>query len=417
MAWYDDLLEWAGSDTGSKILDTGLKVGGTLYSANQASGAQQAVSNQQMQQAQQAAESAMFRPVGITSRFGASGFKYDPQGRLIGAGYQAAPDIAAQREALLKMGTGALTAAGEYPASLVAPRRAAEGLFGLANQFLPTSTATSASPEAMSYVDQLRRLGGAVTPTSYDTSAAAQDYMQRQQGLLAPQREQQLAELRNRLQQTGRAGLATGSTMAGNLQATNPEMAAYFNAIAQQDAQLAANAEQLARQNLQQDITFGTGLTGRALQTQEGADELARQRMLQNLQVGTGLFGTGLGLFDRSFGSQRAALTPFSDYLAAAQTLEGLSQNPLELSRTFGSSAAASGAQAGSLLSNAARAAAALNSQAAADRSGAIQGAIAGATDPISQLIRGLVTPTTDEQRRVQTAYGSVPSDVQFYGA
>lgn len=415
MAWYDDLLNWATSDTGSKLLSAGVNAAGTAYAANQAAGAQQNIANQQMQQTQQAAEAAMFRPVGITSRFGSAGFQYDPQGRLTGAGYQVAPDVAAQREALLRMGTGALTAAGEFPAALTAPRQAATGLFGLANQFIPTSTAAAASPEAMSYAAQLRQLGGQVTPGAYDTTAAAQDYVRRQQGLLAPQREQQLAELRNRLQQTGRAGLATGSTMAGNLQATNPEMAAYFNAIAQQDAALAANAEQIARQNLQQDITFGTGLTGRALQTQEAADELARQRMLQNLQTGTGLFGTGLGLINQTFGTQRAALTPFTDYLTAAQTIEGLGQNPLELARTLGSSAAASGAQAGSLLSGAAARAAALNAAAAADRSSAIQGAIAGATDPITALIRGLATPSV-EQRRIQTAYGSVPSDVMFTG-
>lgn len=393
MAWYDDLLNFATSDAGTKLLSAGIGALGTGYATNQAANAQQNVANQQMAQTQQAAEAAMFRPVGVTSRFGSSGFQYDPQGRLTGAGYQLAPDIAAQREALIRMGSGALATAGEVPASLAQTRQAAQGLFGLANQFLPTSATSTASPESMAYVNQLRQLGGQVTPTSYDTTAAARDYVQRQQALLAPQREQQLADIRNRLFQTGRSGLATGSTMAGNLQATNPEMAAYYNALAQQDAQLAANAEQVARQNLQQDITFGTGLSGRALQTQETADELARQRLLSNLQTGTGLFGTGLGLMDRTFASQQAALSPFTSYLSAAQTLEGLGQNPLEIARSLGSSQAASGAQAGNLLSNAIARSAALNAGAAADRSGAITGAVAGAVDPITQLIRGLITP------------------------
>lgn len=410
-----DILSFMTSPTGSNLLSAGVSALGSAYAANQAAGAQQNIANQQMAQGQQAADAAMFRPVGITSRFGASGFRYDPSGRLIGAGYQVAPDIAGQREALIRMSTGALGTAAQVPGQVAPVQQAAQGLFGLAGQFLPTSAASSASPEAMSYANQLRQLGGQVTPTSYDTTAAARDYVSRQQSLLAPQREQQLAELRNRLQQTGRAGLATGSTMAGNMQATNPEMAAYFNAIAQQDAALAANAEQLARQNLQQDITFGTGLSGRALQTQEAADELARQRLLSNLQVGTGLFGTGLGLMNQTAAAQQNALAPYSSYLSAAQTLEGLGQNPLELSRTFGSAASASGAQAGQLLSDAAARAAARNAAAQQLRSDAITGAVAGATDPITQLIRGLV-PQPTQQQQVQTAYGNVPYGFGFSG-
>jgi len=44
---------------------------------------------------------------------------------------------------------------------------------------------------------------------------AAQQYMARQQDLLAPSRERQFAGLQNRLFQTGRGGLATGATQAG----------------------------------------------------------------------------------------------------------------------------------------------------------------------------------------------------------
>lgn len=417
MAWYDDILNFATSDTGSRLLSAGIGALGTGYAANQAANAQQDVANQQMAAGQQAAEAAMFRPVGITSRFGSSGFQYDPQGRLVGAGYQVAPDIAAQREALLNMSNRALTSASQAPDFYGAQRQNIQGLFGLGSQFLPTSATSSASPDAMSYVNRLRELSGQVTPTSYDTTAAAQNYVQRQQALLAPQREQQLGEIRNRLFQTGRSGLATGSTMAGNMQATNPEMAAYYNALAQQDAQLAANAEQIARQNLQQDINLGTGLAGRALQTQEASDEIARQRLLSNLNVGTGLFGTGFNLLNAAYGGQTSALSPYSSYLAAAQTLEGLGQNPLDVARTFGSSQAAAGAQAGNLLTNAARAASPYASSAGSLQSSALTGAIAGMSDPITQLIRGLYTaPSNTAMQNVQTAYGTIPSDTQFYG-
>jgi CubicO group peptidase (beta-lactamase class C family) len=165
---------------------------------------------------------------------------------------------------------------------------AAQGLFNLGQQYI------AESPEA-----------------------AAQRVMSQQQGLLAPQREQQLANIRNQLQQTGRAGLATGATTAGGLAATNPEMAAYYNAIAQQDAQLAANAQQQA----QQQAAFGAGL-----------------------------FGTGAGLIGQGYGLQTQALAPWQSYLGGAQTIEGLGQQALTTGAGLGSSAAQAGAQQGASL-------------------------------------------------------------------
>ena len=99
MAWYDALIGPA------------ITAAGSIYAANQATDAQQNIANQQVAAGQQAAEMAAFRPVGVTTRFGKSGFTYDDQGRLTGAGYQVAPDIAAQREALLGLSGGALSQA------------------------------------------------------------------------------------------------------------------------------------------------------------------------------------------------------------------------------------------------------------------------------------------------------------------
>ena len=378
MAWYDSLIGPA------------IGAAGTIYAANQAASAQQNVAASNTAAAQQAAEAAAFRPVGVTTRFGKSGFTYDDQGRLSGAGYQVAPDVAAQREALMGMAGGSLSQAQQAQGFAPQMQGYAQGLFGLGQQFLPTSTDYSASPEAQAYAQQLRGLSGQVMPQSYDTQAAAQQYMQQQQGLLAPQREQQLAGIRNQLQQTGRSGLATGGTMAGNRAATNPEMAAYYNAIAQQDAQLGANAQQIARGNLQQDIALGQQLGGQALQTQQSAEEIARQRMLSNLQTGTGLFGTGAGLIGQGYGLQTQALSPYNAYLGGAQTIEGLGQQALTTGTSLGSSQAAAGAQQGSLLNSAAARNAALQSQAAGLQSSALQGGIAGMTDPIAQLIANL---------------------------
>lgn len=373
-----------------EIAKTAVPVLGGLYAANQAQNTQQNIANQQVAAGQQAAEMAAFRPVGVTTRFGKSGFTYDDQGRLTGAGYQVAPDIAAQREALLGLSGGALSQAQTAQGYMPQYQGAAQSLFGLGSQFLPASTAYSASPEAQAYAAQLRGIAGQAMPTSYDTSAAAQRYMEQQQGLLAPQREQQLAQIRNQLQQTGRAGLATGATMAGSRAATNPEMAAYYNAIAQQDAALAANAQQQARANLIQDIGLGQQLGGAALQTQQAAEEIARQRMLSNIQTGQGLFGAAGTLLGQGYGLQTQALAPYTSYLSGAETIEGLGQQPLTLGRTFGSSQAAAGAQGGSLLTAAQKAAMIPQTTAAGYQAAATQGAIQGLQDPIAQLIAGL---------------------------
>ena len=403
---FSDPTTW---DWGS-IAKTAVPVLGTMYAANQAQSAQQNIANANTAAAQQAAEAAAFRPVGVTTRFGKSGFQFDDQGRLVGAGYQVAPDIAAQREALLGLGGGSLAQAQAAQAMAPQFQQAAQGLFGLGQQFLPTSTASAASPEAQAYAAQLRGIAGQAMPASYDTQAAAQRFMQQQQDLLAPQREQQLAGIRNRLQQTGRSGLATGATAAGGMMATNPEMAAYYNALAQQDAQLAANAQQQARANLIQDINLGSSLGGQALQTQQAAEEIARQRMLSNLQVGTGLFGQSAGLLGQGYGLQAQALSPYTTFLGGAQTLEGLGQQALQTGTSLGSSLAAAGAaQGASLLKGGLYAADALQKGATA-QTAATQGAVKGLSDPIAALIGNLAsrpqgTNLTQEQYALISGY------------
>jgi hypothetical protein len=112
--------------------------------------------------------------------------------------------------------------------------QAAQGLFGLGQQYL------AQSPQE-----------------------AAQQFMSQQQNLLAPSRERQFAQLQNNLFNTGRGGLAVGATGqrpggGAGLGAANPEMEAYYNALAQQDAGLAAQAQQAG----QQQATFGANLLG-----------------------------------------------------------------------------------------------------------------------------------------------------------
>jgi len=162
--------------------------------------------------------------------------------------------------------------------------------------------------------------------------------------------------LTNQQQQQGRLGLATGGTTAGytagapGLQATNPQMAAYYNAQAQQDAQLAAQAQQAGQ---------------------------------QQVQFGQGLMTGGLNLAGQGFGLQTQALAPYTQYAQQAINLENQGANALNLGAGLGSSVAAAAKQGALLQNEAGQQAAALQMQ----RNNAVVG---GLTDPISQLISGL---------------------------
>jgi hypothetical protein len=252
---------------------------GGLLGGRSARKAAQAQAAAQERAAQLAAEEARFRPVGITTRFGSSQFQTDPQGRVSGASYELNPELAAMQDRFLGLAGGGLTQAEQAQQQFAPLGQAAQGLFGLGQQYL------AQSPQE-----------------------AAQQFMSRQQELLAPSRERQMAQLQNQLFQTGRGGLAVGATGArpsgaAGLGAASPEMEAYYNALAQQDAALAANAMQAG----QQQTAFGAGL-----------------------------FGTGGNLLTQGYGGQAAALGPYQAYLQGATGLEALGQDPLNLGSALG---------------------------------------------------------------------------------
>lgn len=318
------------------LIAGGMQVLGGLLGGRSAKKAAQAQAEALRQAGNQAFESSRFRPVGITSRFGSSNFQVDPTtGALTGAGYELSPELLSVQDRLFsQLGQGDLSGQA---------LQQAQGLFGLGGQFLPTSTESQASPEAMAYAQQLRGLAGQVTPTSYDPTAAAQQYVQQQQALLRPERERQLAETREGLFRSGRGGLAVAQ--GGDLQNTNPEMAAYYNALARQDAELAARGSDIGRQRLAEDIRLGTGLGATALDTQQRAEQLARDRLLSNLDVGTGLFGRGLELASRG-------LSPLQSQLGLAESIEKLGQQPLMLGAELGRTASGINANAAQLRLN-----------------------------------------------------------------
>lgn len=278
--------------TGAAILGGASLLGGALQSRAARDAANKSA-QAQLESARIAAEAAKFRPVGVTTRYGASNFQFSPEGYLTGAGYQVSPELKAYQDRLQALTEQGLTQA-EMAQQQYAPlQQGAAGLFGLGQQYL------AQTPEQV-----------------------AAKYMAQQQDLLAPSRERQMAQLQNQLYQTGRGGLSVGATGArpsgaAGLGATTPEMEAYYNALAQQDLQLASQAQQAGQQN----VAFGTGL-----------------------------LGSGANLMGQYQAGQVGALSPFTSYLGAGSTIEQLGQQPLDIGAQLGGRAATAGQNVGQFL-------------------------------------------------------------------
>jgi hypothetical protein len=288
--------------TASQIADAA-KLGLTAaqYSGLLTSGAQTAAGLLQQQTSKEAADkaramietetaaakqSAAFRPVGMTTRFGTSEFKLDPvTGQLVSAGYTASPGVLEAQDRLVALGNQGLAQAEAAQGQFAPLQTGAQRLFGLGNQYL------AESPEAV-----------------------AQNYLNQQMALLQPGRELELATLQNKLQQQGRGGLAVAQ--GGTLGATTPELQALYNARAQQEAQLAAQAQQAG----QQQVAFGAGL-----------------------------LGTGAQTMGQYYAGQQAAYAPYTTALGQFTNLEQLAQQPLTMGATLAQQSAQAGANVGRL--------------------------------------------------------------------
>jgi hypothetical protein len=225
-------------------------------------------------------QAAQFKPIGMTTRFGTSQFQTDPKtGQLTSAGYTLSPEAKNAQDRFITLAGQGLTQAEQAQAQFAPLQTGAQSLFGLGNKYL------AQSPEAV-----------------------AQNYLNQQMALLQPGRELELANLQNKLQQQGRGGLAVAQ--GGTLGATTPELQALFNARAQQEAQLAANAQQAG----QQQVAFGAGLLGTGAQT--------------------------LGQY---YAGQQAAYTPYKTAVGEASALETLAQQPYMLSAQLADKTATAG--------------------------------------------------------------------------
>jgi hypothetical protein len=270
------------ADTVSGVTQT---AGSLLQSQTSKEAAQKAASDI-TKATQTAQEAAQFRPVGMTTRFGTSNYTYDPvTGRMVSAGYTLSPEAKAAQDRLVGLAGRGLTQAEQAQQQFAPLQTGAQNLFSLGNQYI------SQSPQDV-----------------------AQNYLNQQMALLQPSRELELANLQNRLQQQGRAGLSVAQ--GGTLGATTPELQALYNARAQQEAQLAANAQQAGQQN----VLFGAGLLS------QGANAMGNY-----------------------YGGQAAAYQPYTTALGQIQGLETAAQQPLTMGANLAQQASAAGARAGQL--------------------------------------------------------------------
>jgi hypothetical protein len=257
------------------LIGGGASLLGGMMAGSSAEDAARTSAAAQTEAARIAAEAQKFRPVGVTTAFGGSQFGFSPEGYLSSAGYTLSPELARQRDLFLSQaGTQGLGLAEQAGT-------AGQGLFNLGQGYL------AQSPEA-----------------------AAQQWMQAQQAALAPGQERQLAGIRNQQQQQGRAGLAVGATSAGGMGASNPELQAYYNSLAQTNLGLAGQAQE----------------QGRA-----------------QTQFGQGLLTGGLGLTS-------AGYDPYKTMFGLGQSLESAGQGALDIGSALGGRAATAGANVGNTL-------------------------------------------------------------------
>ena len=262
----------------ASIAGPALGLAGGLISGGKAADAAKGQSEALRAAAERASAMAQFRPMGMTTAFGSSQFTPEGQGS-----YTLSPELKAIQDRL----------------------------FGAAGQYDPTQIGHAAQP-LTGGAQSLFNLGQQYLATSPEQ--AAQQYMAQQQGLLAPGRAAEEARLAtaNFGRGTGGLGVQTGTGTAP----ANPLAQALFNARAQEDARLAAEA-----------------------------DVYGQKRAV----FGAGLFGTGGELLGQVPALTTAGYNPLQTQLNLLGGVEKMGKQPFLLSQDLANQYAQSGARAGQL--------------------------------------------------------------------
>jgi len=291
--------------------------------------------------------SAQFRPVGMTTRFGSSQFAVDPvTGRLTSAGYTLSPEAKAAQDRFVKLAETGIQQAEGAQKAFEPLQTGAQSLFKLGQGYL------AEKPEDV-----------------------AKNYLASQMALLQPGRETELANLQNRLQQQGRGGLAVAQ--GGTMGATTPELQALYNARAQQEAQLAANAQQYGQ---------------------------------QQVQFGAGLLGTGAQTLGQYYAGQQGAYAPYTTAMGQITGLEALGQQPFSMSTGLAQQTAQAGANVGQLgLRGAEQSVALATGRAATTNPYATLLGGVGASEAFGQVVGGMFSgvPATTAMSAPATTFGT----------
>ena len=199
---------------------------GSLAGQYAASNAAKDAAKAQMNLASQAAELSKFTPYGVTTGYGSSWFDTEKQQ----AGYELDPALAAYRDRLMMMGSEAL-------------------------------------------------------PTSMDTQAAADQYYQDVQAMMAPQRAAEQKQLQQNLFGSGRLGMRLAGEGAGagsGAGMVQPDIFGYNKAQELANQQLAMQARQNAQNEMDAAINRGTGLW----QTGLGVEQLGMTPLTLGAELG-----------------------------------------------------------------------------------------------------------------------------------
>ena len=407
------------------LISAGLGLFGNVVGGNAAANASRQRSLAELEAAKLAAEEARFRTIGFTgSRYGTTSSQIDPAtGRVTGVGYALTPEMQAYQDRFQRLAGQGLTDAEQARGMFDPLRTAGQQLFGMGQRYLDQPQDQRIGQMASGYLgpsqygadigrfgsdvfnrpedQRFAELGAGYLQPSQGSQALTQlgqsyvgqnpqdveqQYMKRQMALMKPSQDVTLANLRTQLFNTGRGDLRVETDTGGG--ATNPELQAFYNARAQQEERIAANAQQAG----QQSAAFGAGLLGQgqqlgmagqqfgmgAIQAGQGlnqqrqqfglgamqagqqygmagqgfgADLLQRQQALeqQRMQFGTGLFGAGSGLFGQYNANVTGALQPYNAYADQVRRLEEQGMGPLEMSAALGGRAMQGGADAGRL--------------------------------------------------------------------
>jgi hypothetical protein len=202
------------------ITSPALSLAGGLISGGKAADASRGQAEALRAAAERASAMALFKPMGMTTRFGSSAFTPEGQGS-----YTLSPEL----------------------------RAIQDRLFGAAGQYDPTQIGAMAQP-LTGGAQSLFNLGQQYLATSPEQ--AAQQYMSQQQALLQPSRAADLSRVQatNFGRGTGGLGVQTGTGGAPS----NPLAQALFNAQGRQDLELAAKADEAGMARAR----FGAGLFG-----------------------------------------------------------------------------------------------------------------------------------------------------------